>query len=143
MFDFLDVIVEDQNVSSEYVDRAEERMGVKFPRVLREFYTRYNCSDIKEIPFVVHGIEFCVDFIIPMLNANIHVEKLWEYIQDDAIIPQTFVPFAEDIDGDDFYWDSKTGKVYYLSMNNAEHPIPICDSVEEFFNILSALGGKD
>jgi len=137
MFDFLSVIKTEHNVSHEYVNSIEERLGVKFPAVLREFYTKYNCSDIKELPFRVHDIEFCVDFILPVGNHRNTVEEYWGYIQGDELIPQTFIPFANDIDGDDFYWDSQNGKVYYLSMENAENPIPICNSVDEFFEILN------
>lgn len=56
---------------------------------------------------------------------------------NNEYIPKTFIPLAEDVDNDDYYWDKETGKVFYLAMSNVENPIPICDSVEEFFKLLN------
>ena len=65
------------------------------------------------------------------------VEKILSFNENNEYISKTLIPLAEDTDGEDFYWDSASGKVYYISMENVENPVPICDSVEQFFEILN------
>ena len=50
---------------------------------------------------------------------------------------ETLIPLAEDEDGEHFYWDSKTGKVCFICRENVENPIPICNSVEAFIELLN------
>ena len=111
-------------------------LHIQFPPVLKDFYLNYNRTDLKPISFCLHNIRFDLDFIIPLDNSNVSVEKILSFNKDNEYIPKTFIPLAEDIKGDDFYWDSGTGAVYYLTMGNIENPIPVADSVEDFFLLL-------
>ena len=77
-----------------------------------------------------------MNFIIPLRDAKVNVEKMLEINKDDEYL-QNFIPLAEDIDGNDYYWDKKTGKVFYLFIDDVENSIPICDSVEDFFKLLN------
>lgn len=128
MYSFIDVIGSDnKKISLEYLNSLEAAHNIHFPEVLRSYYLNYNCSTIKECRFEKHGLEFCVMRIYPLMHGTMPVEKIMKYNSTNEAIPRSFVPLAQDEDEDDYYWDSKTGK---------EHPIPICDSVEEFFGIL-------
>lgn len=137
-FKFLHTEKPEKYVSNSYIDSVEQKYGIKFPEVLRAYYSEHNGAVMEETPFVMHNIEFCVEFIIPLKHGNINVEKLLGFYKDDKYFPNGFIPLAEDTDGDDYYWDSNDGRVYYLSMGNADNPIPIARSVEEFFEILNA-----
>ena len=97
----------------------------------------HNRSELEEFSFLIHNLEFSVEFIIPLRYGNICVEKILSFNEGNEYISKTFIPLAEDIDGEDFYWDSSSGKVFYLSMENIDNPIPICDTVEQFFEILN------
>lgn len=136
----LELNKENSNITEEYINEFQNKYNVILPEILKEYYLKYNKNDIKKCEFYLYSEEhnFCLDFIIPLRDANVNVEKTLEMYKDDKYL-QTIVPLAEDIDGDDYYWDKKTGKVFYLSMENAENPIPICDSVEEFFKLLNYL----
>lgn len=126
------------NITQDYIHEFQNKYNVILPKILREYYLKYNKSDIKECNFYLYDVElkFSLEFIIPLYGANVNVEKILEIYKNDKYL-QTFVPLAEDIEGDDFYWDKKTGKVFYIAITNVENPIPICDSVEEFFKLLN------
>lgn len=116
---------------------VEEKLNTKFPKILVDYYLKYKYTDIKENYFKVHDLEFSVDFLILLKYANVNFEKVIAWDEGNEYIPNTFIPLAKDTDDMDYYWDASTGKVYYLSIENVEHPIPICDSVEAFFEILN------
>lgn len=137
MFDFISYDTKEKNVTPEYIDELEGKLNIKFPDILRKFYTNHNMAELAEFAFMIHDLEFSVEFIMPLLYGNMHVEKILSLNEDNKYIPKTFIPLAEDVDGENFYWDSSNGKVYYLSLENVENPIPICDSVERFFEILN------
>lgn len=133
MLDFVCNVKPERNVSIEYVRALEKRLNIRFPNILTAYYTQCNCSELPQNSFSVLGMDFSVEFIIPLMNGNVCVEKILSFNAGNEYISKTFIPLAEDIEGEDFYWDASNGKVYYLSMGNVENPIPICDSVETFF----------
>lgn len=126
-------------VTPEYIEEVEKRYGLKFPEILREYYLRHNGSEMQEIRFEKFGIEFCVIFLYDLKYGKMPLEKVMGYNARNDEIPSTFIPLAQDEDTDDFYWDSSTGKVYFLSLSNVEHPKEICESVDEFINLLNSL----
>ena len=129
---------ENSDITVEYINEFQNKYNIILPEILKEYYLKYNKNDIKKCNFYLYGEEynFCLDFIIPLRDANVNVEKILEINKDDKYF-KNIVPLAEDVEGDNYYWDKKTGKVFYLSMYNVENPIPICDSVEEFFKLLN------
>lgn len=137
VFNFIACDVDKNNVTRDYIEELERKLNIQFPDVLVDYYMHHNKAAMKEFSFWIHHLEFSVEFIIPLLYGNVCVEKILSFNQGNVYIPDTYIPLAEDIDGEDFYWDSLNGKVYYLSMGNVENPIPICDSVEQFFEILN------
>jgi hypothetical protein len=42
-----------------------------------------------------------------------------------------------EISGDCFYWNIKDSKVYFISHEDVESPTIICNSVDDFFEILN------
>ena len=137
LYKFISRDIGEKNVTKDYIDELEGRLNIKFPNVLVDFYMHHNKAEIKEITFSVNGLRFSVEFIIPLMYGNICVEKILSFNEGNEYIPNTFIPLAEEIDAEDFYWDASNGKVYYLSMEDVENPLPVCDSVEDFFEILN------
>ena len=138
MFKFIHTEKPEKYVPNSYIDSIEQKYSIKFPDVLRTYYTEHNGAVMEDTSFVMHNIEFCVEFIVPLKYGNVNVEWRLELFKDEEYFPKSFITLAKDTDGDYYYWDSDDGKVYYLSMGNADNPIPIANSVEEFFKILSA-----
>lgn len=137
MFKFISNDSGKDNVGLDYIREFEENYNINFPDILIDFYTNHNKAQLQNFSFFIHNLEFSVEFIIPLQYGNVCVEKILLFNKENEYIPKTFIPLAEDIDGEDFYWDFSSGKVYYLSMENVENPIPICDTVEQFFEILN------
>lgn len=142
MFKFVESIELDKNVSSEYIKDVEIKYNIIFPNILKEYYLNYNISKQKECTFKIKDFgdkdtEFILDTIIPLKYGTIPFEKEYGKQLEYNYIPSYFIPFAYDIDSDKYYWNSENKKVYYISQENVEHPILICNTVEEFFEILN------
>lgn len=127
-----------QNETLESIRAFEGEWGICIPKVLAEFYMQHNAADLKNGPFFMYYIEeaFFVDFIIPLRDTNVSVERLLKCSREDGGGPESFVPFAEDLDGGDYFFDNNTGYVYYFSYENSQSPIPIADGMAQFFTIL-------
>lgn len=139
MFKFIENEELEKNITNEYIDELENKMNIKFPNILREYYLKHNFANTKECTFKLDGIEgeFILDFIIPLKYGTCNFEKEYEYVLENECISNEYIPLAVDMDGDNYYWHSKSGKVYYISHENVENPILICDSVVAFFEILN------
>ncbi len=137
MFSFISRDTGERNITEEYINRFENENGFKFPEILANYYKNHNKAELNELSFMIGKYKFSVDFIIPLRYGTVCVEKIREINKEYGDVPETFMPLAEDTDGQNFYWDTVTGKVYYLELQNAENPIPICNSVERFFEILN------
>ena len=142
MFKFIESLESEKNVSNNYIDEIGKKYNINFPNILREYYLNYNCSKLKECTFKIEdidgeGSEFILDTIIPLKYGTICLEKEYEWVLKDEYIPNDFIPLAYDMNSDRYYWNSKTGKVYYISDENVENPILLCNSVDEFFDILN------
>ena len=137
MFKFVKKESPEQNVSREYIDSVEKKYNIEFPNILRTYYMNYNMCESEEVTLVMHNLEFCVEFVLPLKYGTCSVESLLDLYRGDDHIPQHLVPFACDVDGDYYYWDINTGRVYYLTMGNIDNPIPIARSVDEFFELLN------
>ena len=137
MLKFISKDTNEENVTTEYIEKLEEKWNIKFPPILVEYYLYHNAAEVYEFSFFRHGIEFSIEFILPLKFGKFSVEHIYDLNQSDEFISDRFIPLAEDTSGEEYYWDSKNGKVYYLSMENVENPIPISNSVEEFFELLN------
>lgn len=137
VFNFLHTENPEKYVSSEYVNSVEQKYGINFPEVLRTYYIKHNCAEMEETPFVMHNIEFCVEFINPLKYGTVSVESLLDNWKEEVEF-KDLVPLAQDVDGDNYWWNSKTNQVFYISIGNAENPILITNSVEDFFEMLNA-----
>ena len=137
MFSFITKELPEQNVSHEYVDSVERKYNFKFPAILRKCYTEYNMCESKEVSIVMHKLEFCVEYILPLKFGTDNLENILDIFNKKAYFPHHLIPFAKDVDGDYYHWDVNTGRVYYISMGNIDIPIPIARSVDEFFELLN------
>ena len=130
------------NVSKEYIESLEAKWKIQFPEVLVDYYLHYNMSLTAECSFTLElakgeDSEFILDCMIPLKYGTIPLEKEYEAVLDDEARSDDFIPLAYDMDGDLYYWHKKTYAVWYISHENVENPIFICDSVEKYFDLLN------
>lgn len=138
-FDFLLASEEKEPVSKKYIDEFETKYDIKLPEILKEFYLSYNQCITKECRFSIYNkdIQFCVCEMVILKYGTYPVEKLLDYVKNNSEISDNFIPIAIDEDYEYYYWDKESKKVYFVSTENVEHPIPICNSIEDFFKLLN------
>lgn len=129
------------NVSREYIESLEKKWNIRFPEILVNYYLNFNMSENEECIFTIdllkgEGSEFELDCLIPLRYGTVPLEKEYESVRNNEEIPDVFIPLAYDMDGDLYYWHKHTQAVWYISHENAEHPIPVCESVEAYFALL-------
>jgi len=139
MFKFIESEELDKKVTEDYINELEKKMKIVFHNILREYYLKHNFSNEKECTFRIEGIDadFILNCIIPLKYGKVSLEKQYEWVLKDDYLSNELIPLAIDMDEDNYYWNSKTGKVYYISASNVENPILVCNSVDEFFEILN------
>lgn len=106
MFKFISNDSNKDNVPLDYISEFEKKKSITFPDVLVDYYMNHNKAELKEVNFSIHNLEFSVEFLIPLKYGNVCVEKILSFNEGNEYISKTFIPLAEDIDGEDFYWDS-------------------------------------
>lgn len=139
MFKFIANNEPKPNITKEYIEEVENKLNIKFPEILKEYYLNYNCAELKECKFTIKGIseEFVLDYIIPLNYGTTPFEKVYEWTLSNEAIPKGYIAFAYDICSDEFYWDPTSNKVYYIRHDDVENPVLICETIEEFFEILN------
>jgi len=127
-----------KNVSKDYIDSVEKKYNIRFPKILREYYLNYNYSNEKKCVFFIEGCseEFELDIILPLKYGTEPMEQAYEYILRADEVSNDFIPFARDIDNGKYYWNRTNGKVYYFT-HDVEIPLLVCQSVDEYFEILN------
>ena len=138
MYLFIDREIEKTKITPDHIHSLEKSWELEFPDILKEYYIQYNGAVIQECSFQKHGMDFCVVHIFTVNYGTNPLEKHYANARRNRAIPKTFIPFALDEDEDSYYWDSKNGKIYYLSLENVENPIEICGNMCEFFEIMNA-----
>ena len=137
MFKFISKEDLSSRIDDTYIDEIEKEYGFSFPEILRRFYVEHNGDEIVECSFQKHGIDFCVIEMHPLKYGTMPIEKMLNLTRENEESPIEYVPIALDEDYENFYWNVNKGNVLFISEENDEHPIPITDTVEEFFELLN------
>ena len=115
----------------------EQKYGISFPDVLRDYYIHYNCYKISLCVFRINNNEYEVAKIIPLDGDTLTFEKIVDNDRADGFISSNFYPLASNRGGDLYYWDCNTQNLFLVYADDVEHPISICHSITEFFKLMS------
>lgn len=115
----------------------EKKYGIIIPDALKDYYIGNNDSKIQLCHFTVDGYKCEVSKIIPIVSSGLSVEKIVENNRVDGFINENLYPLAINRGGDTYYWDSRTENVYLLLSDDIENPFKICNSINEFWDILN------
>lgn len=138
MYSFINDINEDAKILEEDIASIEEQFNIKFPDTLRAFYKEYNGAKIKLCVFTVDNYEQEINSLVPLKYGTLPFEKIVEWDRRDGFIPESFIPFASDRGGDNYYIDLENGKVFLSRSDDIENPYYVCDSIEELFKLMEA-----
>lgn len=144
-------------ITEEDINNVQRKYNFIFPDVLRKFYLSYNGASIKEIYaegrcselFGIHDIypikykwNYGANSLLEPVSSSIgQLEWTIELSQEyDSVKSNNLIPFANDVGGDEYYWQNGTGYVYLIRYDDIEHPIMAFDSVLLFFESFSIMG---
>lgn len=151
MYKFISKERPECKISETVLKEFEKEYEIKFPEALRKFYLEYHASDIEECSLILDHTdeEFIVVNIIPLnvfthrLNTLLDTRRSSiEYYSEKGMnklveIKQNYIPFADDYEDYKYYWNTNDGKVYFINELFPENPFLICDSVDEFFELMN------
>lgn len=124
-------------VTEKDIREVEERFGIVFPKILRDFYLEHNGDYIKNCFLKINEDEYSLqDMHYLKIEKRARVELILEWQRDDGFVPVNLVPFAYDMGGESFYWSTEDQGVYFLDIEEPSIANKICDSVEEFFKLI-------
>lgn len=137
MYQFIKECKEGYSICKEDIKNIEERWGIKIPLILKKFYYNYNGVEINLCKFYVDNYEYEISEILPLKYGKVCFEQVLENDRLDDIIPSNRLPIANNRGGDYYYWDLFSENVYLYYCDDIEHPICICKSIEEMFEIMN------
>lgn len=127
----------------DYISQLELAFGFEFPPLLAHYYVENNrdmfwpCSTGSIFP--IGGVTFTLNGVFPLKRDERFYLPTVESVMADRpnYVPESFIPFAaatRAVKDEVLYWEVGTWKVYY---DHAGRLIPICESVDLFFELLS------
>lgn len=120
------------------IKKLEEKYNVVFPEEFIEFHKIHDNDLFKTCYFEVGEYSYDIRKFYPLCREEgLCFEDVNDDIRTDKILPQSFFSFARDNGGNDFYWNSIDNKIYYISWDNIYSPRVVCNTMKEFFDILS------
>ena len=138
MFEFVKDKAEKQDSILAEIKRLEKKYSIHFPQALKDFYHQYDNKGIKLCSLDIDGYQCEVAKIVPILAPASNFESIKDEELADGFIPKEYYPIARDRGGDYYYWDSKSGNVFLVLVDDFENPFKVASSVEEFFEMLSS-----
>lgn len=135
MYSFLKSVDDKIEINISYVNKIENLFNVRFPKVLIDYYMRYNNVKINLCIFTINQNEYEVVKIIPLKSKSNSFENIKRMELKFQYIPIDFMPLARNRGGDYYYWD-KNENVYLIYSDRIDSPVKICDSIEAFFYLL-------
>lgn len=124
------------------IEYWEDQYGISFPEILKKYWKEQNGANILRCSFVKvikdTPLQFNVVALYGIETGNfLDIERHVRWARKSKEIPSSWFPFALDEDEDEYFWDSKTDKIWYVCMGNIEHPFVVADSMNEFFYLLN------
>jgi hypothetical protein len=135
MFDYVIENNETAHITELQLCEVENRFCIVFPEPLRTYLLLHNGDRIKRCEFKIGKEWHDVSLILPILFGKTKFETILGIVRNSDNWPQSLYPFSHDRSGEFYYWDSQTNKVYYED-EDAEGVFALCDSMQEFFDIL-------
>lgn len=122
--------------SLDKISELEKKYSIKFPKSLKEYYFKYDGEKINVCIITINGYDCEIAKIVPIIAEKMNFEAITDNDKADGFIPMNYYPLARDRGGNYYYWDSKTGEVFLLLVDDFENPFKVADSVDDFLIML-------
>lgn len=136
MYSFLKNTEDKVEIALHDIEHVEQTFNLNFPKVLRDYYVRYNAVKMNLCVFTINKREYEVTKIIPLKSKANSFEMIKKSEIKFAYIPNDFMPLARNRGGDYYYWDKKNQNVFLVYSDAVESPVKICDNIADFFSLL-------
>ena len=123
MFDFIEQKNDQNLVSDEYIKNVEDKLNIKFPDVLKEYYLQYSGSFMKLCFFEMYGMTFEVLSICNLKIGAMPAEKYFDSNVKKDWIPRECYPLTESYDNF-YFWNTQDDKIYCYKIDE-ENPVTI------------------
>ena len=143
MYEFIQTLHPECSISQKDIMDLEEEYKISIPAALKEFYLKYNGADIFLCRFFpensqVEMVE--VHTIYPIkytpYEKGAILERVLNSDRMDGFIPSELIPFAQDRGGNRCYCDKNSGKVYFISSDDIDNPVAVCEKISDFLDNL-------
>lgn len=125
-------------VSEEKITAQEKKLGYAFPAKLRAYYLTHNGQQIRECSFRREGRLFTVSSILPLFEYSMSAVRTKELLSNSSKLPASYFPFALNEDGDNYFIDLLSGKIFLIPTDSLGRHIPAADSIDEFFTMMES-----
>ena len=126
--------------SAARIQYLEQKYGIVFPEILREFYATTDSGGMKPCEIELNGRRFYPSSLVTLEDGDLDFEYAADNDRDEPMcqfVPADWYPFAYDGSGNLFYWSSRTQQVFFLDQEDADAPVQIAESIEEFMEMLN------
>ena len=137
-------------VSEADLSRIEQAFGIEIPKLLREYYLKYNGAAVKTLyacgcehtGFGLHAIDaliyrmkYSADNSVTFVNdGEGSFEKTVRMFKDyDVVRDNHLTPFACDEGGELYFWQKGTSAVYIIFADDFDNPVRAFESITDFF----------
>ncbi len=137
MYKFIKSVYKSQATEQDIND-LEKKWNICFPKLLKEYYMKYDNSKIYICRIIVDGFEHELSGILPIQGTGYSLNQAINNDRLDELISEEYTPFAYNRGGDYYYWNSTDEGIYVIYCDDIESYIHICDGFETFFSIMEA-----
>lgn len=140
MFRFLTEEIDNREKSANRIAYLEQKYGITFPDVLKDFYAKTDCSGMKMCEIKINERCFVAAGLVALEDGDIDFEYAADDDRDEPMcnfIPPDWYPLAYDNGGNYFYWSSDDYRVCYVDRENVEERVLVSESIEAFFDLLN------
>lgn len=106
MYKFIEKIKTEYSINEKDIKNIEERWGISFPPLLKEFYLNCNGADINLCIFVLDGYEHEISEFIPLKYGEYNFDDIIKNDREGGIISNNMIPLDSNRGGDYYYWNS-------------------------------------
>ncbi len=143
MFDFIKEDEQDHQDSINRIFSLEEKYKIRFPSLLKDFYSKYDGASMELSKFEVGNTICEVSKIIPIIAEKMDFESIVDNDRIDGLLPETYYPLARDRGGNIYYWDSTNENIYVVYNDDYENPFKVANSISDFFELLTKYKSTD
>lgn len=135
-------INQSRSLKIEDILEIEEKLGIKIPKDLKEFYLQSNGGEIEYDRCIFidrDGNDYNIKTFLPMkykrMEDDILLEELTIYFTDNKLLPSNFLVFAIDWGAFPFCYNMDNNAIYFYDLGTSK-VLFLANSIKDFLTNL-------